>query len=44
MLTVPVSIGHTGMRSESVYGAMQVTWKCGLLISKEIWTEGIEKG
>lgn len=44
MLSVPVSIGHTGMRSGSAYVAMQVSWQCGLLISKDIWTEGIEKG
>lgn len=23
---------------------MQVSWQCGLLISKEIWIEGTEKG
>lgn len=44
VFAVPVSIGHTGMRSGSAYGKMQVSWKCGLLISKEIWTEGIGKG
>lgn len=43
-LTVPVSIGHTGMRSGSVYSTMQVSWQWGLLISKELCTEGIEKG
>lgn len=44
VLAVAVSIRHAGMRSGSVYSAMQVSWKCGLLISKEIWTEDIEKG
>lgn len=44
MLTVPVSIGHTRMRSGSAYAAMQESWQCGLLISKDIWTEVIEKG